>query len=190
MYTFADPIWTMVQRPGKYAVRISGLGDGNHDFAFDLDGKFFSFFEQSEIGEGNVHAAVILEKKQGVMTLHFSLHGEVEVVCDRCLGSLLSRVDIVEKIFLETGDTPGEIRDNVIMIGRDEHEIDVAQFLYEFTILSLPIQRVHPSDRNGAAACDPEMIKKLDELGSEKNNRESVPDPRWSVLKNMIEKNS
>ena len=59
----------------SYAVRISGLGEGDHDFSFELEQQFFGLFEHSEIENGNVLAEVILEKKPGVMALHFSLSG-------------------------------------------------------------------------------------------------------------------
>ena len=31
----------------------------------------------------------------------------------------------------------------------DEHELDIKQYLYEFIHLALPIQRVHPEDKDG-----------------------------------------
>jgi len=178
-----------VKRLEKYAVRISGLGDGDHDFAFDMDGKFFSFFEHSGIEHGNIHAKVVLEKNKGVMALHFHLTGEVEVECDRCLGSFMNPVDTKHTIFLKTGDTPVEIGDNMIMIGREEHEMDISHLLYEFTVLALPLQRIHPAGREGTSGCDPEMIRKLDEYRSVNKKRGNSPDPRWDTLKDMIEKN-
>ena len=56
----------------SYAVRISGLGEGDHDFSFELDQKFFALFEQSEIENGNVQAEVILEKKMDCWNSIFS----------------------------------------------------------------------------------------------------------------------
>jgi uncharacterized protein len=179
-----------VKRLEKYAVRISGLGDGNHDFTFDIDGKFFTYFEQSGIEHGSVHVAILLEKKKGIMALHFHLTGEVEVICDRCLGSFMNPVDTRSTIYLKTGENPGEIEDNVIVIGREDYELDVSHLIYEFAVLALPIQRIHPAGKNGVSACDPEMIRKLEEYRSEKHNREDIPDPRWDALKDMIEKNS
>ncbi len=70
----------MVSTRGSYAIRISGLGEGDHDFSFELDQQFFASFEHSEIKNGNVLAMVILEKKSGFLALHFSLDGEVEVL--------------------------------------------------------------------------------------------------------------
>ena len=161
---------------------------GDHDYSFNLDREFFLSFESSEIEHGSVHARVVLEKNPGVMTLHFFLHGEVEVTCDRCLGSFMKKLEARHQIHVKTGDAPGEIEDDVIMIGREDHEIDVSQLLYEFTILALPLQRIHPKGSGGELTCDPVMLRKLKEYRKGKMNRESDPDPRWDVLKDMVKK--
>ena len=173
----------------SYAVRISGLGEGDHDFSFELDRKFFVLFEQSEISNGNVHAEVILEKKPGVFSLHFSLEGEVEVVCDRCLESFFTDVSTTQTIFVKLGEAPGEIEDDVLIIGRDDHEIKVGQYLYEFIILALPYQRIHPDDSEGHSTCNPEMLKQLEAHRGKEPEGEVKNDPRGDALKGIIEKN-
>jgi len=178
-----------VSKRGLYAVRISGLGDGNHDFSFDLDRRFFVLFEHSEINNGNVHADVRLEKKQGLISLHFDLKGQVEVLCDRCLEEFMTEISTAQTIFVKTGDSPGEVEDNVLIIGRSDHEIEVDQYLYEFIMLALPYQKIHPVDPNGNSTCNPEMIKKLDAHRIKETNVEENTDPRWDALKGIIEKN-
>lgn len=169
-----------------YAVRVSGLEDGDHVFSFELDQKFFASQEQPEIENGNVNADISLEKKTGVFSLHFHLVGEVEVQCDRCLELMRARIDTKQMIFVKMGETPGEIEDDVIMIHRDDHEIEVGQLMYEFIVLALPYQRIHPDDENEVPECDPEMIRRLKEhQGGEENTEET--DPRWDTLKGIIE---
>ena len=170
-----------------YAVRISGLGEGDHDFSFELDRQFFALFEHPEIENGNVHAEVTLEKKTGVFSLHFSLKGEVEVVCDRCLEKFMAGISTSQSVFVKAGNTPGEIEDDVLIIGRDDHEIDVGQYLYEFIILALPYQKVHPDDLQGNSTCDPEMLKQLDAHRFREPEQEKNSDPRWDALKGIIE---
>ena len=77
----------------SYAVRISGLGEGDHDFSFELDRKFFALFEQSEIRNGNVHGRGDpgKESRESLLSI-FHLKGEVEVVCDRCLENFMTDV--------------------------------------------------------------------------------------------------
>lgn len=176
-----------MNKRGTYAVRISGLGEGDHDFSFELDRQFFALFEHPEIENGNVHADVTLEKKPGVFSLHFSLKGEVEVVCDRCLEKFMTGIDTMQSVFVKTGEVPGEIEDDVLMIGRDDHEINVGQYLYEFIILALPCKKVHPEDIEGNSACDPEMLKQLDAHRFREPEQKENSDPRWDALKGIIE---
>ena len=173
----------------SYAVRISGLGEGDHHFSFELDRKFFVLFEHSDISDGNINAEVILEKKPGVFSLHFSLEGRVEVMCDRCLENFFTNISITQTVFVKLGETKEEIEDDVLMIGRDDHEIEVRQYLYEFIMLALPYQKVHPDDSEGNSTCNPEMIKQLDAHRSKVPDKEDTIDPRWDALKGIIEKN-
>jgi uncharacterized protein len=177
-----------VSRKGSYAVRISGLADGNHDFLFELDKQFFASLEKPEIENGNVRANLLLEKEPGVLSLHFTIAGEVEVTCDRCLEPFMAKIEASHTIFVKMGDTPGEIEDNVVMIHKDDHEIEVGQLLYEFIVLALPIKRIHPSRGNGASACNPDMIRTLN-AHSGKKVPEDQTDPRWDALKRIIGKN-
>jgi len=179
-----------VSRREPYIVRISGLGEGNHDFSFELDQQFFASFEKTEIENGNVLALVRLEKKLGVMALHFSLNGEVEVVCDRCLEPFMTRISSSQVIFVKTGETPEEIEDDVVIIGKGDHEIEVGRFMYEFIILALPFKRIHPTDGHGNSSCNQDMIKKLDAHRTKEYDRSDQKDPRWDALKGIIEKNN
>ena len=177
-----------MSKRGSYAVRISGLADGDHDFSFELDQQFFASLEQSEIERGDVEADIVLEKKPSVLSLHFNLRGKVEVTCDRCLEPFMTVIETSQTIYVKMGETPGEIEDDVIMINKDDHEIDVGQFIYEFIILALPYKRIHPDDEQGAPACNPEMIRRLDDHRGNQV-QEDQTDPRWDALKGIIEKN-
>jgi uncharacterized metal-binding protein YceD (DUF177 family) len=74
---------------------------------------------------------------------------------------------------------------DIIYLSVDEYELDLRQHLYEFIHLALPIRRVHQPDENGKVGCNPEMIKRLNELiiNEEKQNN---TDPRWDELKKLM----
>jgi len=174
-----------VSKRGTYAVRISGLGEGDHEFSFELDRQFFESFEHPEIENGNVRAKVNLEKKPGVFTLHFTLSGKVEVICDRCLERFMKGISTSQSVFVKMGEVAGEIDDDVLMIEKDDHEIEVGQLMYEFIILALPYKKIHPED--GESVCDPEMLKRLDAHQLKDTDKEVKSDPRWDALKGIIE---
>ena len=98
-------------------------------------------------------------------------------------------VSTTQTIFVKLGETPGEVEDDVLMIERDDHEIEVGQYLYEFIILALPYQKVHPDDSAGNSGCNQEMLKKLDAHRTKESDKEEKTDPRWDALKGIIEKN-
>lgn len=178
-----------MKKRGSYAVRISGVGEGDHNFSFELDREFFALFDHSEISKGEVLAEVIMNKKAGVMSLHFSLSGKVEVACDRCLEEFMIDVESTQTIFVKPGDSPGELEDNILIIGRDDHEVEVGQLLYEFIVLALPYKRIHPVDIYGDSGCNKDMLKRLNALRTEEPDKEEKTDPRWDALKGIIEKN-
>jgi uncharacterized metal-binding protein YceD (DUF177 family) len=178
-----------VKKRGSYAVRISGVGEGDHNFSFELDKEFFALFDHSEITRGEVSAEILMNKKAGVISLHFTLSGKVEVVCDRCLEEFMMDVASTQTIFVKVGDNPGEIEDDVLIIGRDDHEVEVGQFLYEFVVLALPYQKVHPENMQGNSSCNQEMLKRLNAHQTVEADKEEKTDPRWDALKGIIEKN-
>jgi len=178
-----------VSKRGIYAVRISGLGEGDHEFSFELDRQFFASFEHSEIEEGNVKAVILLERKSGVMTLNFAIKGKVEVICDRCLEPFFTEIYTSQKLFIKTGDSTEELDEVVIMINKDDHEIEVGHFMYEFVILALPYKRIHPDNEQGHSTCNAEMLKRL-ETHKIKQEHDVQTDPRWDALKGIFEKNN
>ena len=178
-----------MRKRSSYAVRISGLGEGDHNFSFELDRGFFALFDHSEISNGQVLAEVIMNKKAGVISLHFSIWGKVEVVCDRCLEEFMIDVASTQTIFVKPGDSPGELEDNVLIIGRDDHQVEVGQYLYEFIVLALPYQKIHPGDEDGNSSCNQDMLNRLNAHRIEEPGKEEKTDPRWDALKGIIEKN-
>lgn len=179
----------MVSKRGEYALPISGLGEGEHHFSFDLNQEFFASFNDPDVQNGIIQAGLILEKKPDFMAIHFTFKGEVELECDRCLDYFRAQINTHQTIYVKVGETPGELEDDVIMIGKDEHEIEVGQIMYEYIILTLPVQRIHPEDASGHSTCNPEMLKRLKELNPEVNSSKESTDPRWDALKDIIEKN-
>ncbi|MCE3280761.1 MAG: hypothetical protein K0S44_2952 [Bacteroidetes bacterium] len=120
-----------------------------------------------------------------MMSLEFKISGTVKVPCDLCTEEFDMPITGDYKLIVKVGgsDTANE-DDDIIMIAANEHELDLAQYIYEYIVLSLPIKRVHPDDEDGNSTCDPEMIEKVkkyltDDPGDDKS------DPRWDGLKGI-----
>lgn len=65
----------------------------------------------------------------------------------------------------------------VAYIGRSESILDVSPWIYEFIILSVPIQHIHPDDKDGISTCNPIAIQYLNNLTNSSNP------PIWDDLK-------
>jgi uncharacterized metal-binding protein YceD (DUF177 family) len=165
-----------------YNIAFKGLSQGKHVFDYEVDRKFFSEFEGGIIEEGNVKVTVTLEKQSSLMILRFDVIGIVQVQCDRCLEWYNQPIEGKEKIFVKFGEKEYAEGDEVIWVSTNDYQLNVAQLIYEFIGLAIPIKRVHPDDENGNSSCDPEMIEKLNKyLIRESEKNLSV----WNDLKKL-----
>jgi uncharacterized metal-binding protein YceD (DUF177 family) len=168
---------------GSFTIPVSTLKEGLHCFDFEIDKGFFEQFEESEIKEGKLKAAVKAEKRSTIAELTIVIEGVVNIMCDRCLGILSYPVNCENHLVIKSGRVHDESDPDIITLMAEEHEFDLKQYFYEYISLSLPIQKVHPDDENGNSTCDPEMLKKIRE---HMVNEEDRSDPRWEELKNLV----
>ncbi|HZL12180.1 MAG TPA: DUF177 domain-containing protein [Prolixibacteraceae bacterium] len=167
-----------------YNIAFKGLSQGKHTFDYEVDGKFFSGFDGGVVDQGSVNVRITLEKQSSMMILWFDVKGIVHVQCDRCLEMYDQPIEGLERIFVKFGEKEFIDGDDVIWVSTNDYQLNVAQLIYEFICLAMPIKKVHPDDENGNTTCDPEMIEKLDKYivreGEEKN---SV----WNELKKLLD---
>ena len=179
------PFKAKVTNPGDYNIVFSGLNPGTHIFDFKIGEKFFEGIEDTDIIGGDVSVNVTMIRDERMMDMHFVFDGFVIVPCDRCLEPIEMEVGGSERLIVKLGDRYFEESEDVQIIPETDHQIDLRPFMYEYIYLSLPARRVHEEDENGESLCDPEVIKKLEEL-----THHTAPDPRWEVLKNLKEENN
>ena len=170
-------------------VQFSGLKPGRYEYDFTLDNTFFEGYENEELREGNVDFKVALEKHERMLLFNFSFQGEVKMMCDRCLGDMLVPIEGGQSLCVKFSDTETSDDVDVLFLPEDAYQIDLAQWMYEYVVLSIPMQHIHPE-----GGCDPEMLKYISEehqdgesCGEEKAN-DGECDPRWDALKQLLEK--
>lgn len=167
-------------------IQFSGLKPGRYDYHFALDGDFFSGFENEELREGNVDFEVVLEKRERMLLFHFSFKGEMKSVCDRCLGDIEVPVQGEETLCVKFSDTETCDDDDVVFLPENAFQIDLAQWMYEYVAVSMPMQRVHKEGE-----CNAEMLKYITHERKEQEDQQEEgqePDPRWDALKTFLEK--
>ncbi|MEI7980198.1 MAG: DUF177 domain-containing protein [Bacteroidota bacterium] len=169
----------------QYEISFSGLKPGTHTFEFQIDKKFFEHIEYAEIRDGQVAVKITMDREERMMDFHFNIGGTVKVPCDRCNEIMDIGIAGEERLIVKLGDRFFEESDDVQIIPDTENKIDLGPFIYEYIYLLVPFRKVHPDDEKGNSLCDPEVIKKLNDL-SEKH----LPDPRWDVLNKLKNENS
>ncbi len=168
----------------QYNLVFSGLSDGIHQFEYSVTGDFFRELDYQEINTCNILVRVELSKMAGMLELKFDFMGYIVCECDRCLEEYDQPVSGNERLIIKFGIEDDEETDDIIILPVHENKINLSQYIYESIVLMLPQRRVHPEDEDGNSKCNPEILKKLNNL----TNHIST-DPRWEELKKLTLKN-
>ena len=175
-----------MNRLQEYEIPFVGLKLGVHEFQFVLDKNFFSQFENSPIEQGRVEVKLRLEKRENMMVLEFGIDGMVLVECDRCLELFEQDIFGDYSVYVKFEDDESKRSDSeeVVYLYWSDTNINVAQLIYEYTVLSIPMFKVHPEDENGKSGCDPEVLERLSASQPDKKE-DNADDPRWEALKKL-----
>ena len=168
-------------------IQFSGLKSGTYTYHFTLNDSFFSEYKNEKILGGSIVFNVKLEKKERLMMLYFVYSGKVRTMCDRCLEEMEWPVEGERTLCVKFSDTEKCDDEDIVILPESAYKIDLAQWMYEYVAIAMPIQCVHPDDEKGHPTCNPEMMKYLSEEqngGDGQANEEEI-DPRWAALKDL-----
>ena len=157
-----------------YIIQFVSLKQGAHYFEFNINNKFFEEFDCLDFLSSSFKVEIEFIKQSTMMLLNFNFTGKITVPCDRCLEDVSVPIEGTEKLIVKFGNEDYEGTDDIVILPENEHEINVAQYIYEFIEINIPQKRAHDEDE-----CDIETINKLNEL-TIKNEKDI--DPRWSGL--------
>lgn len=169
---------------GEYKVR---LGGPDETVEFTLGDSFFASSENNEWDGGLIQVSVAVSEAPGVITLEFNMSGNINITCDRCLEFYTESIASTQTLYIKFGEETGEISENVIVLSREEHHLEISPFLNEFLILALPLKKVHADNDDGTSGCNKKMIEKLEKHLIQEV--EEITDPRWDELKKLLDKN-
>uniref|UniRef100_UPI0039A453EF YceD family protein n=1 Tax=Ornithobacterium rhinotracheale TaxID=28251 RepID=UPI0039A453EF len=177
----------------NYDVQFSGLKEGEHQFKFEIKQAFFDLFTfEQEFQKPDIEVKLDLIKKSTFLELQFTLSGEVELICDITNEPYTQPIDGEMKIVVKFGEAFDDSDDEVLILPHGEYKVNVAQLIFELTLLSIPIKHINP-DANSEQmlqALDlldqyaPEEVE--DEIFEEEVDEEEI-DPRWNKLKDLLE---
>ena len=175
-----------------YEIGIAKLANKKHSYEFEMDDSFFSLFEQEIILGGKLLAKVELDKTESLLTLHFDIKGTVRLTCDRSLEEFDQPVDIEETLLIKFGEENAELDEDLWQITPETQTLNVAQHLYDYIGLSLPMKKLHPRFVEEQDEDDERDIliyssRTAGDTEGDDNGGDDDDDidPRWDALKNL-----
>jgi uncharacterized protein len=166
-----------------YSIPFTGLKLGKHQFEFDIDDSFFDEFEYSLVKRADLKCTVDMEKQETMLILSFYIRGNLFANCDRCLAQYPQPVDIREQQIAKFSGEEGGKGEEIIILTKNDHEIDISGLIYEYINVALPLITVC-SDEGNMPYCDKETLESLNKL-SVNNEQDEHIDPRWDALKKL-----
>jgi uncharacterized metal-binding protein YceD (DUF177 family) len=175
----------------EYVIPFVGLKLGKHKFEYQINNAFFEIFDYNEFQNSDIKVNVVLDKKSNLLEIEFKHKGTVNVPCDLTSEDFDLPVKGKLKLIVRFGDTYNNDNEELLILPFGEFEIDIAQYMYEMIVLSIPLRRVHPGIKDGSLKT--EALTKLKELAIEEQKKENKEekeeeniDPRWDKLKQLL----
>jgi uncharacterized metal-binding protein YceD (DUF177 family) len=174
----------------EYIIPFVGLKLGKHRFEYQINNAFFEIFDYNEFQNSEVKVDVVLEKKSNLLEINFKHKGIVNVPCDLTSEDFDLPVKGKLKLIVRFGESFNNDNEELLILPFGEFEIDIAQYIYELIVLSIPLKRVHPGIKDGSL--NTEALSKLKELTIKEKKKEKEEkeeeniDPRWDKLKQLL----
>ena len=169
----------------EFIIPFSGLKLGAHSFEYQINNTFFESFEYFEFNEADIEVKVNFNKTSTVMELEMEAHGTVNVACDLTNEPFNQEVSASLPLVVKFGDEFNDEDDEILVIPHGQHQFNIAQYIYEMIVLSVPQKRIHPGVEDGTLKS--EALKKLQELQPKESKKDkNITDPRWDALKNLL----
>lgn len=167
-----------------FDIAFVGLKPGVHEFEYDINDKFFAGYQQQDFRNCVAHVKLTLDKKTGFIMLKFEVGGKVDVGCDRCGNQLpldlWDEFNVVVKMVDDADDMNNQEEDpDVYYLARSESHLNVADWIYEFINLSIPMQRMCSEEEMGGPHCNKEVLAMLKDLNVDKKEADN---PVWKGL--------
>lgn len=179
----------------QFDIDIIKLSNSVHDYEFDLDSSFFEDFEDSFLHKGTLKVHVSLDKSSTLIKAGFDIEGVVELICDRSLEPFDENISVHESLIFKYGAEFSELTEEIITIPRDLPTLNVAQYIYEFIGLAVPMKKLHPkfrTEEENEEEDESEGILIYTTRTAEEADDEPEPDtdnepkdPRWEILNNL-----
>lgn len=162
----------MKKKNNSYIIPFTLLKPGEHSYLFSIEKGLFLDNNYDEIHDCQLKAHITFTKNSAILTVTFHVYGTVNITCDRCGDDFDMEINLDKKLLVKLDSIIHSEEDDMISLGKDEVDFDIAPYIYQYIVLSLPMQRIHPEDKDGVRHCNPEALSKLKNLEVKKSNEE------------------
>jgi uncharacterized metal-binding protein YceD (DUF177 family) len=163
----------------QFVIQFSGLELGLHEYEFHIVDMFFERFQIEDVLGGDILVNFSLTKRENMMEFIFKFNGKLKSSCDRCLDDLDILIQMERELIVKFSDATDETNDELLVVGYEQYQIDIAPFLYEFITLDVPLRKVHQEND-----CNPEVIERLHPEINKSVEEDEVPSV-WDKLKKL-----
>lgn len=163
----------------EFEIAFVGLKPGIHLYEYRVEDKFFVSYGEQDFTNCSANIKLSLDKKTGFMLLKFDIDGSVQTGCDRCGNTLPMQLWDEFNIIVKIVDDPAIMNEqeedpDVYYISRGESHLHIADWIYEFINLSIPLQKICAPDEIGGPKCNKEVLEKLRKM-EEEAQKDSTP---------------
>ncbi len=167
-----------------FNINIVGLSNQKHSYRFEISDSFFEWQGRQIVETGDFVVNLVLDKHPTFIEALFEITGQAHLVCDRSLEPFDRPMKVDRKLIFKYGEENKEVSEEIVVIARDTDQLAVAQYIYEFICLEIPIKKIHPR------FCGEEEIGDLGTLvyqsvPADQKEEDDVIDPRWEKLKKL-----
>lgn len=186
-----------------FKLPLKSMPEGVHSFEYHLGKQFFVNMESADVHDADLAVQLTVTLNHDLYQLDFNITGQVTLICDRCLDSLIWPIETAYSIAVKYGDDYNDDSDDLLVIPWVDNFLNVAYIIYETVVLAIPIKHVHPLGKcnrqmsamlkkHRSNAADPEeaqlqesLIDEMESMPDEPIDDSSASDPRWDALKGL-----
>ncbi len=171
-----------------YVIPLSGLSQGLHRFDFKVDWKFFDQIEDSAIDQGSFEVEIDLDKQHDHMIAMFNIQGTLDTNCDRCTAPIALPINGEQTLIVKFAEDEERESDDpdVVYLHTETHRWNVADLIYEFILLAVPVSHTYDCESETHPPCDEDALRHLNE---EEDEAEQEGNPFRDALKDFELKN-
>lgn len=170
----------------EFLIPFVGLKLGKHRFDYQINNKFFQEFDYHQFEDAAITVELVFEKKSTLLELSFKHQGSVNVPCDVTGEQFDLPIKGKLNLVVQFGEEYNDDNEELLVLPHGEYQVNVAQYIYEMIVLSVPLKRIHPGVKDGSI--DVSNYERYITYEQPKEQKEEV-DPRWAKLKDLLKDN-